>query len=54
MLNLKFNKYIDVNVNIDLMYDDDQVKKLQRKQTLGIGLNYTLVEILAKKLIQNY
>lgn len=49
MFNLKFNKYIDVNVNIDLMYDDDQVKKLQRKQTLGIGLNYTFGGDSSKK-----
>ena len=41
-LNLKFNKYINASVNLDLLYDHDQIKKLQRKQTLGIGLRYNI------------
>ncbi len=41
-LNLKFNKYINATVNLDLLYDHDQIKKLQRKQTLGIGLSYSI------------
>lgn len=41
-LNLKFNKYITTVVTIDMMYDHDQIQKLQRKQTLGIGVTYNL------------
>ena len=37
-LNLKFNKYISGVVTIDMMYDHDQIQKLQRKQTLGFGI----------------
>lgn len=42
ILNMKFNKYINATVNIDLLYDHDQMRKLQRKQTLGIGLVYNM------------
>lgn len=41
-LNLKFNKYITTVVTLDMMYDHDQIQKLQRKQTLGIGITYNL------------
>ena len=41
-LNLKFNKYISGVVTIDMMYDHDQIQKLQRKQTLGFGITYNL------------
>ncbi|MBN9336598.1 MAG: hypothetical protein J0I88_01950, partial [Chryseobacterium sp.] len=41
-LNLKFNKYITTVVTLDLMYDHDQIQKLQRKQTLGVGITYNL------------
>lgn len=41
-LNLKFNKYITTVVTIDMIYDHDQIQKLQRKQTLGIGIIYNL------------
>ena len=41
-LNLKFNKYISGVVTIDMVYDHDQIKKLQRKQTLGFGITYNL------------
>ncbi|WP_092736598.1 DUF3078 domain-containing protein [Riemerella columbipharyngis] len=40
MLNLKFNKFINTVVNINLLYDHDQVKRLQLKQTLGVGISY--------------
>lgn len=42
MLNIKFNKFITTVVSIDLVYDHDQVQKLQRKQTLGIGFSYNI------------
>ena len=41
-LNLKFNKYITTVVTIEMMYDHDQIQKLQRKQTLGVGITYNL------------
>ena len=41
-LNLKFNKYITTVVTIDIVYDHDQIQKLQRKQTLGVGITYNL------------
>lgn len=41
-LNLKFNKYITTSVTLDVMYDHDQIQKLQRKQTLGVGVTYSL------------
>ncbi len=42
VLNMKFNKYISGIVSLDLIYDHDQVQKLQRKQTLGLGFSYNL------------
>lgn len=42
VINMKFNKYLNANISLDLTYDHDQIKKLQRKQTLGIGLSYNL------------
>ena len=41
-LNLKFNKYITTVITLDMMYDHDQIKRLQRKQTLGVGVTYNL------------
>ena len=41
-LNIRFNKFISTVVSLDLVYDHDQIQKLQRKQTLGIGLSYNL------------
>lgn len=41
-LNIKFNKFITTVVTLDLMYDHDQIQKLQRKQTLGVGFSYNL------------
>lgn len=40
ILNLKFNKFISTLVTLDLLYDHDQVQKLQIKQTLGVGVSY--------------
>lgn len=41
VLNIRFNKFISTIVSVDLVYDHDQIAKLQRKQTLGIGFAYT-------------
>lgn len=42
VLNLKINKYISSNITVDVLYDHNQIKKTQLKQTLGIGLAYTV------------
>lgn len=42
ILNLKVNKYISTNVTLDLLYDHNQIKKTQLKQTLGVGLAYNI------------
>lgn len=41
-LNFRFNRYISTVVTLDLLYDHDQIQKLQLKQTLGIGFSYNL------------
>lgn len=40
VLNMKINKYISTLVTLDLLYDHNQIKKTQLKQTLGLGLAY--------------
>jgi len=41
-LNIKFNKLISTIVSLDMVYDHDQIQKLQRKQTLSVGLSYNI------------
>lgn len=41
-LNIKFNRFITTVVSVDLLYDHDQIQKLQMKQTLGVGFSYNL------------
>ncbi len=40
ILDLKVNKWVSAQVAINLLYDEDQIKKTQIKQTLGVGFNY--------------
>lgn len=40
LLDLKVNRFVSAQVTINLLYDEDQIKKTQVKQTLGIGFNY--------------
>lgn len=42
VLNMRFNRYISGVVGVDLVYDHDQVKRLQVKQTLGVGFTYNI------------
>lgn len=42
VVNIKFNKFISTIISFDMVYDHDQIQKLQRKQTLGVGLSYNL------------
>lgn len=48
-LNIRFNKFISTVVTLDLLYDHDQIQRLQRKQTLGIGFSYNLGEQSGQK-----
>ncbi len=41
-LNIKFNKFITTVISLDMLYDHDQMQKLQLKQTLGVGFSYNL------------
>ena len=38
VLAMKVNKFISANIALDLLYDDDAIKKLQVRQLLGVGL----------------
>ncbi len=38
LLTLKFNKTFATNLSLDLIYDDDQKKRIQLKEILGLGL----------------
>lgn len=38
LLTMKFNKFLSTNVSLDMIYDDDVIKRLQVKEILGIGL----------------
>ena len=40
VLDMKVNKFISTQITADLFYDDNQVGKLQLKETLGVGLTY--------------
>ena len=39
VLALKVNNVISANINLDLLYDDDAIARLQVRQLLGIGLS---------------
>ncbi len=40
VLDLKVNKWISAQATINLFYDEDQIKRTQLKETLGVGLSY--------------
>jgi hypothetical protein len=42
LLTMKFTKNFATNLSLDLLYDDDVLKKLQLKEILGIGLTMKL------------
>lgn len=42
ILNMKINKFISTNVTLDLLYDHNQIRKTQLKQTLGVGFAYNI------------
>jgi len=38
LLTMKFNRILSTNLSLDLIYDDDVIKRLQIKEILGVGL----------------
>jgi len=40
ILDMKVNRFISTQVTADLFYDDNQIGKLQLKETLGVGITY--------------
>lgn len=42
ILNMKINKFISTNITLDLMYDHNQIRRTQLKQTLGVGFAYNI------------
>jgi Protein of unknown function (DUF3078) len=42
LLSMKFNKWLATNISLDLVYDDDVIKKTQIKEILGIGVTLKL------------
>jgi hypothetical protein len=42
LLTMKFTKIFAANISLDLIYDDDVLKRLQVKEILGIGLTLKL------------
>ena len=41
-LDLKLNRFISTVLTLDLIYDHNQIKKLQTKQTVGVGVSYEI------------
>jgi Protein of unknown function (DUF3078) len=39
VLTMKVNKFISANISLDLLYDDDAIARLQKRQLLGIGMS---------------
>ncbi len=42
VVNMKINKYISSVITLDVLYDHNQIWKTQVKQTLGVGVAYTI------------
>jgi hypothetical protein len=42
LLAMKFNKWLGTTISVDMLYDDDVLKKTQLKEILGIGLTIKL------------
>jgi len=40
IVDMKVNRFVSAQVSINLLYDEDQIKRTQVKQTLGVGFNY--------------
>lgn len=42
VLNMKINKYVSSVITLDLLYDHNQIRRTQLKQTLGVGFAYNI------------
>jgi len=42
LVNMKINDFVSANLNLDLRYDDNQIKKLQVRQLFGVGFSYRI------------
>ena len=42
LLTMKFNNWLATNISVDVVYDDDIIKKTQLKEVLGVGLTLKL------------
>ncbi len=42
LLSMKFNKWLGTAISVDIVYDDDIIKKTQLKEILGVGLTIKL------------
>ena len=42
LVSLKFNKWLATNISLDIVYDDDVIKRTQLKEILGIGITLKL------------
>lgn len=42
LLTMKFTKLFATNISLDMIYDDDVIKRLQLKEILGVGLTVRL------------
>lgn len=42
LLTMKFSKALATNISLDILYDDDVIKRTQLKQILGVGLTLSL------------
>ena len=42
LLTMKFNKWLATNISLDIIYDDDIIKKTQIKEILGLGITIKL------------
>ncbi len=61
VLDMKINNFMSTQLSINLLYDENQIKQTQLKQTLGIGLTYKIdngkppkVKKKRKELIQSF
>ncbi len=42
LLSMKFNKWLGTAISVDIVYDDDIIKKIQLKEILGVGITLKL------------
>ncbi|MDY3402126.1 DUF3078 domain-containing protein [Riemerella anatipestifer] len=54
VLNMKINKYVSSVITLDLLYDHNQIRKTQLKQTLGVGFAYKINKGIKKSDIKEH